>query len=329
MNSVRSGPTPPAGRPSGTARHVLDLDDLGSAAIDEVLCLADRSPDRALMAGRGAALVFQHPSARTRNAAEIAVSALGGHPVTVRADEVGIDRRETAEDVARTLACYHDVILARVGDHSTLERFASALDRGGWSVPVVNLLSDSGHPTQILADLCVIRRRFGSLAGRRVAWVGDGNNVCRSLVMAAAMLGIEVTVSAPPGFGLSRDDISRAANLGRAPTIVDSPQEAAAGAEVLYTDVWVSMGQEAEAESRRRAFAGWTIDAGLVGIAAPDAVVMHCLPAHRGEEITNEVLEGPRSVVWEQVVARRDALVGLLSFLFGGRCSARPTLSSG
>ncbi|MDA8392787.1 MAG: ornithine carbamoyltransferase [Actinomycetota bacterium] len=321
-NGVGHPQPPPPGRPAGTARHLLEVDDLGAAAIDEVLRLADRAPDRTLMDTKGAVLLFQHPSARTRNAAEMAVASLGGHPVTVRADEVGIDIRETAEDVARTLACYHDVILARVSDHSTLRRFTAALDAGGWSVPVVNLLSDNGHPTQILADLCVIRRRFGSLAGRKVAWIGDGNNVCRSLVLAAAMVGVEVSVSTPPGFGLSDADVQRAAALGRAPSIADTPQDAVLDADVLYTDVWVSMGQEDEAESRRRAFAGWTIDAELVRRAAPDAVVMHCLPAHRGEEIAPDVLEGPRSVIWEQVVARRDSLVGLLSFLFGGRSAA-------
>lgn len=305
-------------------RHFLEIDDLTPEELSDVLNRSkaasggDLGAQAGVLSGKGVAMVFEHPSARTRNAAEMAVVSLGGHPVTVRGEEVGIDVREQAEDIARTLGCFHAAIMARVARHSTLERFVAALDGNGWGVPVVNLLSEVGHPTQALADLLVMSNHWGSLSGRRVAWIGDANNVARSLVLAGAMVGMEVVVAAPPGFGLGEDDIARAAALGAPPTIASSPAEAADGADALYTDVWVSMGQEDEGASRRRSFRGWTIDEALFSHASPGALLMHCLPAHRGEEVTEEVLEGPRSVVWDQARARKDVLVGLLAFLFAG-----------
>lgn len=300
------------------SRHILDIDDLSCSELLGVLALA-AVPPAALpqsLAGRGVALVFEHPSTRTRNATEMAVVALGGHPVTIRADEVGIDRRETAEDVARTLACYHAAICARVADHEVLTRMADALDEAEVAVPVVNLLSDRAHPCQALADLLTLYQRFGDPAGRTVAYVGDANNVWRSLALGCAMVGIRLRTASPEGYGPDPDDVDRVVRAGGEVEVGTDPAEMVAGADVIYTDVWASMGQEAEADRRRRAFAGFTIDTRLLE-AAPDAVVMHCLPAHRGDEIAAEVLEGPRSLVWQQAANRMHAMRGLLAWQHG------------
>jgi ornithine carbamoyltransferase len=300
---------------SGRAVHVLEVDALGADQLLEVLELAER-PDRPKpLAGRGVALLFEKPSARTRNATELAVFELGGHPVTMRAEEVGLDERESAEDVARTLACYHAAIGARVRRQATLERMAAALDAAGLAVPVLNLLSDAGHPLQALADLLTLRQHFGSLEGRTVAWVGDANNVCRSFVLAAALAGMEVRVASPPGYGLAEEDLRRAAALGGVVEATDRPDRAVAGADAVYTDVWVSMGQEDETTERKRAFSGFSVTEALLEGASPSAVVLHCLPARRGEEIEAVVLDGPRSLVWRQAANRLHAARGLLRWL--------------
>jgi ornithine carbamoyltransferase len=296
-------------------RHFLSIADLSAEEMSEVLDLADSTPAPKVLEGRGVALVFEHPSARTRNACEMAVVQLGGHPVTIRADEVGIDRRETAEDVAQTLACYHEIVAARVERHTTLERMAIALDLSGGGTPVVNLLSDREHPTQALADLLTMRQRFGELQGLALAYVGDANNVCRSLIGAAALAGMAIRVASPPGYQLESPDIVWVESLGGKIELYDSPAEAADGADALYTDVWVSMGQEEELWARRRAFAGFTLDDGLLARAAPEAIVLHCLPAHRGEEITASVLAGSQSAVWQQAANRMHAARGLFQWL--------------
>lgn len=300
-------------------RHVLQMSDLSADAVADVLALA-RAPQLApALAGQGAALFFEHPSARTRNAAEMAVFQLGGHPVTIAAAEVGLDRRETTEDVARTLASFHRLIGARVARHTTLERMAAALDAADSVVGVVNLLSDREHPSQALADLLTIEQCCGGLAGRRIAYIGDANNVCRSLVDACALSGVAIAVAAPEGYQLGTDDLARARGLGGDVTQVTRPEEAAEGADALYTDVWVSMGEEAEAERRRRDLAGYQIDEALLARAAPDAVVLHCLPAHRGEEVSASVIDGERSRVWQQAENRMHALRGLFAHLVGAR----------
>ena len=304
-----------------TARHVLEIDDLGPEGLDAVLDLAGRSPD-ALgrpLADAGVALVFEKPSARTRNSSEMAVAALGGHPVYIQGAEVGIDVRETAEDVARTLACYHRIVCARVMDHRTLERMAAALDDAGLSVPVVNLLSDRAHPCQALADLVTLRQTFGAAGARErtVAYIGDANNVWRSLALAASMAGIPTRIAAPEGYGPSDEDVALIRSFGGSLEVTGDPAEAAAGAGALYTDVWTSMGQEDERAERLAAFAGFQVDAALLDRAAPDAVVLHCLPAHRGEEISAAVVDGPRSVVWAQAANRMHAMRGLLAWLAG------------
>ena len=294
----------------GRMRHLLEIDDLSRAELTEVLDRAERPGLDPVLTGRGMALVFEKPSARTRNSMEMAVTQLGGHPVTIRGDEVGLDVRESVEDVTRTLGCYHAAIGARVFEHDKVERMA-AVD----VVPVVNMLSDAGHPLQALADLLTIRQELGGLEGRIVTYVGDGNNVCRSLALAAGALGMVVRVATPPDYGLSEVDRDRLAAAGVAVERFDRAAEAVAGAEVVYTDVWTSMGQEAEAEHRRRAFEGFTIDATLMARADPTAIFLHCLPAHRGEEAGAEVVDGPQSRIWRQAANRMHAARGLLSWL--------------
>jgi ornithine carbamoyltransferase len=299
------------------ASTVLDVDDLSCEELGSVLGLAARSPAELgpMLAGRAVALVFELPTARTRSAAEVAVVQLGGHPVSIQAAEVGIDERERAEDVARTLACYHAVIGARVARHDTLVRMVAALEGAGARTALVNLLSDRAHPTQAIADVLTMRQVFGELGGRTLAFVGDANNVWRSLAAACAMVGMAVRIAAPDGYGPDEDDLARLARLGGEVEVTDDPRQAVSGADVVYTDVWASMGQEDERERRSQAFAGFTVDDELIEHAASHAVVMHCLPAHRGEEITGSVLDGPRSVVWRQARNRLDAMRGLLAFL--------------
>lgn len=296
-------------------RHVLSISDLDRGELAEVLDLAGDTAPPPLFAGLGVALVFEHPSARTRNAAELAVAKLAGHPVAIRGEEIGIDRRETAEDVARTLASYHAIIAARVERHSTLERMASALDAAHVAVPVVNLLSDHEHPTQAIADLLTLRQHLGSLDGATIAYVGDANNVCRSLVGAASLSGVTVHVSSPEGYRLSPSDLEWAEQLGGSVRCFDVPADAVAGAQAIYTDVWISMGQEGERDARLAAFGGYAVDEALLSAAADDVLVLHCLPAHRGEEVSAGVIDGPNSVVWEQAANRMNALLGLFRFL--------------
>jgi ornithine carbamoyltransferase len=293
-------------------RHLLEIDDLTKDELFEVIALAlDPNPPQVL-SRKGMALVFQKPSARTRNSMEMAVKDLGGHPVTIRAEEVDIDSRESAEDVARTLACYHAAIGARVFDHSVLERMAAV----AW-VPVVNLLSDDAHPLQALADLLTMADEFGDLNGRTLAYVGDGNNMARSLALAATLAGMEFRIASPPGYALADHDLDRIAGLVTPPQCFDHPHEAVEGVDVVYTDVWTSMGQELEAADRRQAFEGFTVDERLLAVAGEKAVFLHCLPAHRGEEVSHEVLEGPQSRVWRQAENRMHAARGAVAWLLG------------
>ncbi len=307
------------GRP-GT-RHVLEVDDLGPSGVAEVVALAERAPAdlTRVLAGRGVALVFEKPSNRTRNSSEMAVVALGGHPVYIQGSEVGLDVRETGADVARTLACYHAVIGARVIDHGTLERMTAALDDARVEVPVINLLSDRAHPCQALADLLTLRECFGAegLGRRTVAYIGDANNVWRSLALVASMSGIPTRVASPAGYGPSAADVDLVRSFGGDLLVTDDPVEAATGADVLYTDVWTSMGQEAERDARLRAFAGFQIDEALLARASDDAVVLHCLPVHRGEEVSAAVIDGDRSAIWRQAANRMHAMRSLLAWVAG------------
>jgi ornithine carbamoyltransferase len=263
-----------------------------------------------LLAGQGVALLFEKPSARTRSSTEMAVIGLSGHPIYIRPEEVGLGVRESVEDVARTLASYCRILAARVFDHATLQAMADAVD-----APVVNLLSDRAHPCQALADVLTLRECLGSLDGRRIVFVGDGNNVAASLAFASALSGIELTVASPPGYELDDDVVDRARNLGGAIEITIDPYEAVKGADAIYTDVWTSMGQEDEAMARRAAFAGYQVDRQMMEAAGDQAWFLHCLPAHRGEEVAAEVIDGPASLVWPQAANRMHAVRALFADL--------------
>jgi ornithine carbamoyltransferase len=304
-------------------RHVLDIDDLGAEGLAAVLTLASVDPGRLPKAleGQGVAMVFEKSSNRTRNSTEMATVALGGHPVYIQGQEVGLDVRETAADVARTLACYHAVLCARVMDHGSLVRMADALDDAGVEVPVINLLSDLAHPCQALADLLTLRQIFGSgadaLPGRRLAYIGDANNVWRSLALASSMAGLPTAVASPVGFGPTDADVELVRSFGGDLQVTTDPSEAVAGADAVYTDVWTSMGQEAEAAARLEAFREFQVNEELMKGAKDGAVVLHCLPAHRGEEISAGVVDGPQSVVWQQAANRMHAMRGLLAWVRG------------
>ena len=293
-------------------RHLLDVDDLSPAALAEVLELAvDANPPRVLER-RGVALIFEKPSNRTRNSTEMAVVALGGHPISIRGEEIGLDVRESVEDVCRTLAAFHVAIGARVNDHRTLERMV-ALD----AVPIINLLSDFSHPLQAIADLLTLRQHWGSLAGRTLAWVGDGSNVARSLVLACAMSGIEVRLASPPGHALDEVTLDAARSFGCDPLLSTDPAVAVAGADAVVTDTWVSMGQEGEAAERLDAFTAYQVNGALMAKAAPGAVFLHSLPAHRGQEVTDAVIDSPASLVWPEAANRLAAARGVLRWSAG------------
>lgn len=286
--------------------RLLTVADLGREGLGEILALSEL-PDLGLpLAGKGVALVFQKPSARTRNSMEIATVQLGGHPVYIQKEEVGLGTRESAEDVARTLACYHSVIAARVMDHKDLDAMAAATGK-----PLLNMLSDIAHPLQALADLLTVRQLLGRLEGARIAYVGDGdNNVCRSLAEACSLLGVELRIASPEGYGLdeAHENVTQ----------LSDPAEAVEGADIVYTDVWVSMGQDQEAGARATAFAPFCVDEALME-RCPDARFLHCLPARRGEEVSAGVIDGPRSAVWLQAENRMHTARGALAWLMGVR----------
>ncbi|HEY5708268.1 MAG TPA: ornithine carbamoyltransferase [Solirubrobacterales bacterium] len=256
------------------------------------------------LAGRSVALVFEKPSTRTRISFEVGVAELGATPVVLRGDELQLSRGESIGDTARVLSRYVDAIVIRSGSHEAVAELADAAE-----VPVVNALTSLHHPCQALADLLTLRERCGELAGQRLAYVGDGNNVARSLVIAGELAGVEVVVASPSGYRLEE---------GHGAKLTGDPRDAATDADALYTDVWVSMGDEAEAERRRADLAPFRIDADLLSAARDDAVVLHCLPAHPGEEISAEVLYGERSAVWDQAENRLHAQKALLEMLIAG-----------
>lgn len=258
---------------------------------------------------KGVACFFEKPSARTRNSTEIAVAQMGGHPVYIGPSELGIDTRESAEDVLRTLACYHEVFCGRVYDHRVLERMA-AVDL----IPVVNLLSDQAHPTQAIADVLTIQDEFGSVDGRVVTYVGDSNNVTRSLALAVGAMGGVMRIGSPPGYQFDDLQLDRLRASGVEITSSDRLGDVLPGSDVVYTDAWISMGDEHEADERLRAFEGRRVDREMMA-QAPEAIFMHCLPAHRGEEVTDDVLDSPRSRIWPQAANRLASIRGILAFL--------------
>ena len=270
-----------------------------------------RIPFRPLF-GRTLAMVFQKPSNRTRVSFEVGMYQLGGHALPLSPQELQIGKRETPSDTGRVLARYIDAIMVRTFDHEDLEELAGAAD-----VPVINGLSDLHHPCQALADLLTIREEVGGLESVKVAYVGDGNNVAHSLALGCALTGTTLTIAHPEGHAPSAGVVQLAAKLGVPPALTQDPHEAAAGAQVVYTDVWASMGQEAEAEERKRKFAPYQVNEELMSLAAPDAIFLHCLPAHRGEEVTSGVIDGPQSRVFDQAENRLHAQKALLYLLVG------------
>jgi ornithine carbamoyltransferase len=301
-------------------RDLVSMGDLSGEEIRTILELAaqmkrDRLSRRpqAVLQGRSIALIFEKPSLRTRVTFEVAMHELGGFAVYLGAAEIGLGQRETVGDVARNLSRWVDGIVARTFAHRTVEELAEAAE-----VPVVNALSDREHPCQVLADLLTIQEKFGTFRGVTVAWVGDGNNVCHSLLLGGAKVGLRVRVATPEGYAPDPDIVAaareEARRTGAEIHLVHRPEEAVRGAHVVYTDVWTSMGQEAEREERRRAFVGFQVNRDLLA-ASPGALVMHCLPAHRGEEITDEVLDGPQSIVLDQAENRLHAQKALLALL--------------
>lgn len=288
---------------------MLTLAELDADTIRAILALSEADCGRPLE-GAGVALLFEKPSARTRHSMEMAVTQLGGHPVYVRADEVGIGGRESVEDVARTFACYHKVIAARVKDHGVLEAMQAAVP----ATPVLNMLSDLAHPLQGLADLLTIQQLRGSVEGARIAFIGDGNNVSRSLAEGASKLGAEFVLAAPEGYGFE-DATAQLPGVSQ----TSDPQAAADGADFVYTDVWVSMGDEEEAAERAAAFGAFQVDEALMAHASPQAHFLHCLPAIRGQEVTAPVIDGPQSAIWRQAENRMHSARGALAWLTGVR----------
>jgi ornithine carbamoyltransferase len=299
-------------------RHFLDITDLSVAELGTVLDLAERNGLPKVLDGTGVALIFEKPSNRTRHSMEMAVVQLGGHPVYTRGEEVGLDQRESVEDVTRVMAGYHAVLAARVFDHSRLERMAAVSE-----VPVVNMLSDYSHPLQALADVLTMRQVHGPLTGCTVAYVGDYNNVSRSLAEACMLLGAHFSLGCPAGYDATPAEIERLRTLGAANGArvrqTTSPVEAVEGAIAVHTDTWVGMGMEAEKAERLEIFRGYTVDEDVMGAAAPGAGFYHCLPAYRGYEVAAGVIDGPASHVVAQAHNRMHAARGLLAFVGGVR----------
>jgi ornithine carbamoyltransferase len=302
-------------------RDYLSVDDLTPDELTHVLDLADRlKADPGLhvdaLRGRVVALIFEKSSTRTRVSFEVGVEQLGAHAMVLSSSELQLGRGETIEDTGRVLSRYVDAVVLRTFEQERLELMASAA-----TVPVINSLSDFEHPCQALADLQTIRERLGDPTGRTLAYLGDGNNVTHSLLLAGAKLGMLMRVATPPGFEPIPQVVQRAAEIaattGGRVEIGNDPRSAAAGADVLYTDVWASMGQEAEAAERALVFPAYQVNQKLVELASDDVIVLHCLPAHRGQEITDDVIDGLRSAVWDQAENRLHSQKALMLFLFG------------
>ncbi|MFG0282910.1 MAG: ornithine carbamoyltransferase [Phycisphaerales bacterium JB039] len=292
-------------------KHMLSLMDWTAEDLRALLDLAGRIKAdplgrRDALAGRVLAMIFQKPSTRTRVSFEVAMTRLGGQAMFLAPGDMQLGRGETIEDTARVLSRYVDGIMARVFAHSDVERLTAG------SVPVINGLSDLLHPCQALADVLTLRERFGAERGVEVAYIGDGNNVCHSLINASARFGIRLRVATPEGYGPDEAIVAAARAQGADVVVSGDPLAAVAGARAIYTDSWASMGQEAEAADRRRIFEPFRVTEALLGRAAPEAIFLHCLPAHRGEEVTDEVLDGPRSAVLDQAENRLHTEQALL-----------------
>lgn len=307
------GSEPPTG---DEPRHFLDIDDLSAEELAEVLTRAtdlkerqQRGKHHPLLAGQSLGMIFEKPSTRTRVSFETGMTQLGGHALFLGPDDIQLGHGEPVKDTARALSRYVDALMARMFDHADVAELAEYA-----TVPVINGLTDAAHPCQTLADLLTVREELGGFDAS-VAWIGDGNNVCRSLIKGAALVGLDLTVATPTEFRPGDTVLDRAAELGAAPEITDDPKTAVADADLVYTDVWVSMGQEEERDERMATFreGNFQVDRELLG----DRGFMHCLPATRGEEVTDGVMESPQSLVWQQAENRLHAQKGLLAYLKG------------
>ncbi|MBI4321941.1 MAG: ornithine carbamoyltransferase [Chloroflexi bacterium] len=303
------------------AKHLISVADLSSDDISEILNTAGRlkadqrsGRQAPVLAGKNLALIFEKPSLRTRVSFELAMVQLGGHALYLSPNEVQLGKRETVPDIARVLSRYVDVMVIRTFDHHNVQTLAKFS-----SVPVINGLSDLSHPCQAISDLLTIQEKKGRLKGLRLAYIGDGNNVAHSLILAGCKVGMNVAIATPPGYECEPEIVQTArefaAESGAGLELTHSPWEAVKHADIVYTDVWASMGQEAERERRALAFASYQVNASLLEDAAVDVIVMHCLPAHRGEEITDDVIEGSRSVVFDQAENRLHVQKALLVLL--------------
>ena len=290
-------------------RHLLEISALSVDELNRIIELSTASPQPTL-SGKGVALIFEKPSNRTRQSMEMAVVALGGHPVYTRGEEVGFDVRESVEDITRIMSGYHAVLAARVFKHSVVERMVAVS-----SIPIINMLSDKSHPLQAVADIITMQEHCGPISGLTVAWVGDYNNVARSLGEAVCMLGGTFSLGCPSAYDADEDELERLAALGGSIRQSADPVEAVVGAHVIHTDTWISMGQEEESASRRKIFAGYCVDAALMSKAAKNAKFMHCMPAHRGEEVSAEIFDGSLSLVIQQGHHRLTAARGVLAWV--------------
>jgi ornithine carbamoyltransferase len=310
-------------------KHLVSLRDYSRADILEILDLARRMKAdplafRGALRGRTLAMIFQKASTRTRVSFEAGMYQLGGHAMNLSGGDIQLRRGETVPDTARVLSRYVDAIMARVFAHEDIEELARCA-----TIPVINGLSDLSHPVQALADFMTLLEHRGTLEGARVAYVGDGNNVCHSLMLAAAKLGVAMSVAAPEGYDPDPGIVASAARSAQesgtpAAIVTRDPMEAVKGADAVYTDVWTSMGQEAESAARLVAFQGYMVTEKMMASAGRDAVFMHCLPAHRGEEVAAEVMDGPRSVVFDQAENRLHAQKAVLALLIGGPIDGGP-----
>src|SRR5438132_10710053 len=298
-------------------RDFTRVADWSGAELERVLDLADelkelqaRREEHHLLPGRSLGMIFQKPSTRTRVSFEVGIAQLGGHALYLAASDLQLGRGETLRDTATVLSRYLDGLMIRTFSQDDVDELARHA-----TIPVINGLTDSSHPCQALADVMTIRERLGRLEGVRVAYFGDGNNVCASLMVAAAKLGMDFVAATPEGYEPDARAVKIAREAGGKPELVHDPKHAARGADVLYTDVWTSMGQEEERERRLRDLAGFGIDDELVSLAGDNAIVLHCLPAHYGEEITEEVLYGPQSAVWDQAENRLHTQKALLALV--------------
>jgi ornithine carbamoyltransferase len=303
------------------SRHFITIEDLSTDDLASIYALATSPFDDTTLTGQGVALVFERPSLRTRASSSTAVHELGGYATFFSDDEIGLDSRESAEDVGRTLAEMYAIAALRVRNHGVFTRMRKATSE---RLSLINLLSNEAHPTQAVADVLTIADEFAEgdvtkLAGLEVAYVGDATNVTRSLAVALLRLGVNVTVGAPKGYQL-RTESSEDPSRIHGPGILrqsDDARDAVKNADVVYTDAWVSMGAEDETAQRRVDLAAFQVNEALMTLAKPEAIVMHCLPAHRGDEITNEVLDGAQSRVWRQVYHRRSSMMGVLRWIKG------------